>query len=869
MRIRNFCLKRKYGFISFAVAAISMWLMLAYVGLVGTGQYSLIDGDMLENYIPAIKNLCRDIFSGESFDYSWNMCMGMNTTLYNAYYAYNPFNLLYLLFYNADDNAVTAFIIVFKTGLAAFFMQRFIANRSKTIDFWSVVFSVLYSMCSFQVTYNVMNIIWLDAMFILPIVIDSIYKLVDENKRTGLLFALVYIFTVQFYMGYMLGIASAVFLFAYLISKRRKITISHSMRIVGVFSLVFLLAVGTSAIVWLPAAMFLMNNNPSDASAFTGIGGNLFDLFSRFFIGEVDGIYDYKPNVFCGVLSLIGVPAFFIGSKVQRKEKEVWGIFGAFLCISCVIAPLYIMWHGFDTPDGWGYRFAYIICFTACIMAAEAFGYEDGTLFRKLVVIAILEIVLYCLYKWLKSECDLHLIGINIVAIAIWLIVLLTYERFELKESSLIKILIVLLVSVECIYNGHLAYISCADLHPNLWRVMFDTWNCSEKNAADTLNEDSSFFRVNYLYDYGINSATYYGFNSISNFSSAENPNVRYTMASLGLNSSPRMLLNHGLTDVTKTLFDIKYDVIGSVLKENMSKEDYYPNVLINDETLAIGYMVDNEILDCNLKGPNAFENNNILLSMIAGEGIQAFNPISVEDVYISGTGINLENSEVGYDFVVDDTNLSDTDRNITFHITGLPEEKVYAYMCNRVSARRGDSAGLLLDGGAENSIYHRGFVSTPYIKELQKEGKEKILRVTVNGSVTSQHVDDILFYSYDEDVLHKLYERISSNQLIVTEFGDGYISGHISTDGKRKVFFTSIPYDKGWRLEIDGKNEQIIPVINNTFIGAILPEEGKHDIKLSFTAEGRNLSIAISGLSIIWVFMTIYKEKINNLKKN
>ena len=40
-----------------------------------------------------------------------------------------------------------------------------------------------------------------------------------------------------------------------------------------------------------------------------------------------------------------------------------------------------------------------------------------------------------------------------------------------------------------------------------------------------------------------------------------------------------------------------------------------------------------------------------------------------------------------------------------------------------------------------------------------------------------------------DEDVLHKLYERISSNQLIVTEFGDGYISGHISTDGKRKVF--------------------------------------------------------------------------------
>ncbi len=867
-RLKSVLIKRKYGYVSFMTASLCMWLTLCFLGLVGAGDYSLIDGDMLENYIPAIRNLCRDILSGNSVYYSWTMCMGMNTSLYNAYYAYNPFNLFYLLF-DFDDNAITAFIIVVKTGLAAFFMQHLMASRLKIVEYWSVVFSVLYAMCSFQVTYNIMNIIWLDALFVLPVAVEGIYALVEENNKKLLLISLSYIFITQFYMGYMIGLASLIFFVLYLWNIKKKFDIKQMIRPISDYLIDVILAVGVSSIVWLPALMFLKNNNPADASAFWGVDGNVFDLLSRFYIGEVDGIYAYKPNVFCGVLSIIGIPFFFINSGIQKSEKKIWGIWGALMFASCVFAPLYIFWHGLDAPDGWGYRFAYIICFIACVMGAKAFSAEDKSAISKLIVISVTEIIFYIAYKYIGSRIELNVFLANAITIIAWTTVLVLINKTKLMETIISRSLIIILVSIECVLCGYLSYYQCPDLQPNLWRVMFDTWNFSEKNVVKSLKSDPGFFRVNYLYDYGINSGTYYGYNSISDFSSAENPSVRYTMSALGLNSTPRMLLNHGLTDMTKMLFDVKYDVIGTVLKENMTDMDYYPQIIENDNILGLGYLVDEDILEFDVSGTNAFENNNRLISAMMGENIKVFKSISSDKVYITGEGINLNYSDAGYELSVSDSSINDSERNITFHIIDQADQITYVYMSNSVSSRRGDSAGFLLDGGPENSIYHRGFVSTPYIKELQSEGTEKILKIVVNGAATNQHVDDIVFYTIDKTTLSEIYRKLSLSQMSVKELRDGYIVGHIRNGGDAKVLFTSIPYDKGWKIKLNGREYQAIPTLNNAFLGVIIPEKGDFDIEFRFEAQGSKAGIIASVVFILFISLTIYKEKINNLKKN
>ena len=89
----SFLLKKRidvYAVISFLIAAFTMYIILWNRGVMHDGNLCAIVGDLRENYLPAIRNLCRDIKNGESLFFSWNIALGMNTTMYNAYYAYNP-----------------------------------------------------------------------------------------------------------------------------------------------------------------------------------------------------------------------------------------------------------------------------------------------------------------------------------------------------------------------------------------------------------------------------------------------------------------------------------------------------------------------------------------------------------------------------------------------------------------------------------------------------------------------------------------------------------------------------------------------------------------------------------------------------------
>ena len=164
MRIKEIMIKNKYNLISFVIASLCMFLTLSYMGVLSTGDYSLIYGDLFMNYIPAIKNLCRDILNGESVGFSWNIGLGMNTTMYNAYYAYNPFNVLYL--FCDKTEIITAIIIILKTGIAAMCFRIYVDEIHDIKDMRGVVFSVYSSMCAFQVVFNTVNIIWFFLIYI-------------------------------------------------------------------------------------------------------------------------------------------------------------------------------------------------------------------------------------------------------------------------------------------------------------------------------------------------------------------------------------------------------------------------------------------------------------------------------------------------------------------------------------------------------------------------------------------------------------------------------------------------------------------------------------------------------------------------------
>lgn len=85
----------------------------------------------------------------------------------------------------------------------------------------------------------------------------------------------------------------------------------------------------------------------------------------------------------------------------------------------------------------------------------------------------------------------------------------------------------------------------------------------------------------------------------------------------------------------------------------------------------------------------------------------------------------------------------------------------------------------------------------------------------------------------------------------------------HCRTDEKEQSYFvTSVPYQDGLELYVDGKKADI-QLVNTAFAGTLL-EPGKHDVKLLFTPPGKRFGLFVSVAALILLLLDAFLLKIN-----
>ncbi len=67
---------------------------------------------------------------------------------------------------------------------------------------------------------------------------------------------------------------------------------------------------------------------------------------------------------------------------------------------------------------------------------------------------------------------------------------------------------------------------------------------------------------------------------------------------------------------------------------------------------------------------------------------------------------------------------------------------------------------------------------------------------------------------------------------------------------GQPGVLFTSIPYDKGWTLKVDGIKQEPGKIFD-TFLSVDIPA-GRHIIEMSYEPEGLRAGAAVTAFSIL-----------------
>lgn len=110
-------------------------------------------------------------------------------------------------------------------------------------------------------------------------------------------------------------------------------------------------------------------------------------------------------------------------------------------------------------------------------------------------------------------------------------------------------------------------------------------------------------------------------------------------------------------------------------------------------------------------------------------------------------------------------------------------------------------------------------------------------------------------------------YSLLSKNQLEISLFDTDYIEGTLHSD-RNGVFFTSIPYDEGWEIIIDGEKQETKKAAGYFLSCSV--EKGDHEIILKYTVPGIKTGAVISLISLLtvagWMILNS-KSKVKNAK--
>ena len=155
-----------------------------------------------------------------------------------------------------------------------------------------------------------------------------------------------------------------------------------------------------------------------------------------------------------------------------------------------------------------------------------------------------------------------------------------------------------------------------------------------------------------------------------------------------------------------------------------------------------------------------------------------------------------------------------------------------------------------------ELTLANNSTLSAPHIVEMEEseDGNSYVVYLAYyEASAPEALIYDMHFAYYNAEVLRECYNALSVNQLQVELFEDGHVKGNVTATQEMPLLFLSVPMEDGWKLYVDGKEQEIIPLVEGAFIGARL-SPGEHEIELVFEAPGSRVGMycSLAG-AVLW----------------
>ncbi|WP_436644968.1 YfhO family protein [Latilactobacillus sakei] len=829
-----------YG-LSFGLPLVLVLIGFAIMGLVPFGNHNLLFSDLGTQYMPFLAEFKRQVAHLNFSAYSFSLSLGGNLVPLAAYYLISPFNLLLLLGSNSQLPVMVSYVIALKICTMGVTMSYFLRTRTTTYHYAALIFSTAYSLCSF-VAMNFYNLMWLDALILVPLIVIGLERLFSVKKPTFYIVTLTISILTNYYLGYMTCLFAVLYMISLVIKQRQPQQkwghlLQQQARVIWQFIWSSLIVGGLSAIILLPALLGMLKTGKKTIAMTSFYPTPQFgwEVFTQFQVGgsRYTQRLTHEPTLFVGTLALLFAVLYFMLPQIRKQAKYANGFLVISLALSFWVTTFNTIWHMFQQPEGFPYRNAYLFSFVLIKIAYEASLVQGQNKKAKGWAIALVSGLLVIGQLRLHGNQSYPQVTaqswVLLSSYTIFLGLLFYYWGQTNRHYQKILITGVVLVSFgELVTNFQLM----THKIPLGYQKQYAQQYQRQAALYEQLSEkDNDFYRVNnqsillksaYREPYyGYNDALLFGQYTLNNYSSTLDEQMRSMLVDLGFYSkNVRRINGVGHTAITDLLFANRYDL----------QPKNQQTVIQRHQTLGLGFAVNRQLAHVTLKKHRPFDNQDRLLQAM----------VNTDQAFYTNHRVNMVHEEI-----------KAHSYRYTLEIPRDTQGPTYLYLPHQNLAR----IKLFVNGRKKKTPIR---VTSAAIIPLEDSHKGQPLRLTVI-SPKRQNINHFQVATLNQERFNQAVKQLDQQKLTTTALwqDNGHVTGDIKTMASNQLLYLSIPYDAGWQAKVNGQTIKPKKVMANML--AVPLKRGANQVQLRYRAPGLLLGQLISLVTLlIWLIILI-----------
>ena len=779
-RPNNSTLKNVAFYAACFAFSVALFVALAAAGHVYPfGDNSFLASDLKYQYIDFFAWFRRVLLGEENLRYSFSQGLGMNTWGLYSYYLASPFNLLCALF---PQDKLTLFVFVItalKLGCIHISSAWFLQKRFGLPKPAAFLLSLSFTFCSWTIS-NLRNPLWIDCLILLPICAYGCYELIRKQRMIRLVIATALNVMFCWYTAYISILFLCIFVLVEFVDYVTeegfswKLMLDRALRFAGAIALGLLLSAWT----FLPTILAMSKGGPV-----LTLGPLLKTSLKSLIRGFLPCMWvnnESTPQFYCGIIMMLLAVSLLFNRKISIKTRIATLVTAAVLIASSVLSPLEYIWCGMRVPNGFYSRTAFLLSF----FTMWAAGYS---------------------LQALKNQPKLRLAYRPVVIIP--LLALTTIELFANAH-----------VMWDQLYVGYSEDANC-------------TYVATATNTIKAIkNQDSaSFYRIDRtttrVDSAALNEGLALGYNQLSSYSSANNPQAIALLNSLGYSSVGEFSTRYAEPILAvDALLGVKYAIaeqapVGYTTMPELAGAA--KSVYKNPFALSLGIAASNDIQNCTLKGENPFEKQNDLYSEILGHEVKLYTKIET-------------------------TNTKDDENLKQWNVTVPPGFLGYLYINKDATAGSYWPVALTIDQRTIENEAWRFDNNIRQIAGASDSASQHTVSIGVAEGYTNMPQDNQpVFYALNLGVFEQIIDKLKTNEFVPTVFEDGKIEGEYTAEDDGNLLL-SVPYDEGWTATINGAAAELTPAADKG-LSCLSVQKGANKIVMSYRTPGAFAGLAVS----------------------